>query len=195
LPSKSELRDLALRRRDATETAYRRAASTAIAERIAPLIAAAAPRSIAGYIAMRSEADPAPILAAAHGGGIAIGLPAILPGAHLAFRRYQPGAPLAAGGFGTLVPAADDVLVDPELVIVPVVGFDRTGTRLGYGKGHYDRTVAALRARGLHPPLVGIAYAAQEVDTIPAEPHDARLDLIVTENEILDFRKGGADRP
>jgi 5-formyltetrahydrofolate cyclo-ligase len=142
---------------------------------------------------MRSEADPAPILAAAHRGSIAIGLPAILPGAHLAFRRYVPGAPLASGGFGTLVPIADNELVDPELVIVPVVGFDRAGTRLGYGKGHYDRTIAALRARGLRPPLVGIAFSAQEVDTIPAEPHDARLDMIVTENEILDFRGRGAD--
>jgi 5-formyltetrahydrofolate cyclo-ligase len=194
LPSKSELRDLALRRRDATDATYRSAASTAIAERIAPLIAAAAPRSIAGYIAMRSEADPAPILAVAHDDGIAIGLPAILPGAHLAFRRYRPGARLASGGFGTLVPVADDELVDPELVIVPVVGFDRAGTRLGYGKGHYDRTIATLRARGLQPPLVGIAFSAQEVDTIPVEPHDARLDVIVTENEILDFRGRGADK-
>ena len=70
--------------------------------------------------------------------------------------------------------------------VVPVVGFDRAGTRLGYGKGHYDRTIAALRARGRRPPLIGIAFSVQEVDTIPHEPHDVRLDLIVTENGILD---------
>ncbi|MCB1499301.1 MAG: 5-formyltetrahydrofolate cyclo-ligase [Bauldia sp.] len=194
MSSKSELRDLALHRRDATGPAYRSAASAAIAERIAPLIAAAAPASIAGYVAMRSEVDPAPILAAAHRRGIAIGLPAILPGAELAFRRYEPGAPLASGGFGTVVPAATAGTLDPDLIIVPVVGFDRAGARLGYGKGHYDRTIAALHARRLRPPLVGIAFALQEVDTIPAEPHDARLDVVVTETEILDFRERGADR-
>jgi 5-formyltetrahydrofolate cyclo-ligase len=67
-----------------------------------------------------------------------------------------------------------------------LVGFDTAGTRLGYGKGHYDRTIAALRARGLRPPLIGIAFSVQEVDTIPHEPHDVRLDLIVTENGIID---------
>jgi 5-formyltetrahydrofolate cyclo-ligase len=186
LASKSELRDQALRRRDATDPAFRAQASASIAARAAPLIAALSPRRIAAYVAMRSEADPLAIVEAAHRLGAEIALPVIAPGASLVFRRFEPGHVLVPGGFGTMVPVEAAPLLDPDLIIVPVVGFDRAGTRLGYGKGHYDRTIAALRARGLRPPLVGIAFSVQEVDTIPHEPHDVRLDLILTENELLD---------
>jgi 5-formyltetrahydrofolate cyclo-ligase len=186
LASKSELRDQALRRRDATDPAFRAKASAAIAAHVAPLIAALAPQRIAAYVAMRSEADPMPIVEAAHRHGAEIALPVIAPGASLVFRRYEPGHTLIPGGFGTMVPVEAAPLLVPDLIIVPVVGFDTGGARLGYGKGHYDRTIAALRAHGLRPPLIGIAYSVQEVDTIPHEPHDVRLDLIVTENGILD---------
>lgn len=186
MASKSELRDEALRRRDATDPAFRARASAAIAARAAPLIATLSPRAIAAYVAMRSEADPLPIVEAAHWQGVEIGLPVIAPGATLVFRRYEPGHTLLPGGFGTMVPVEDAPVVEPDLVIVPVVSFDRAGTRLGYGKGHYDRAIAALRGRGRNPRLVGIAFSMQEVDSIPHEPHDIRLDLILTENELLD---------
>lgn len=186
MASKSELRDQALRRRDATDPAFRAEASAAIAARAAPLIAARSPQRMAAYVAMRSEADPLPIVEAAHRLGTEIALPVIAPGANLVFRRFEPGHTLVPGGFGTMVPVEAAPQVDPDLVIVPVVGFDRAGTRLGYGKGHYDRAIAALRARGLRPPLIGIAFSVQEVDAIPHEPHDVRLDLIVTEQGILD---------
>ncbi len=186
MASKSELRDQALRRRDATDPAFRAKASAAIAARAAPLIAALSPRRLAAYVAMRSEADPIPIVEAAYRLGALIVLPVIAPGASLVFRRYQPGHTLVPGGFGTMVPAEAAPRLDPDLIIVPVVGFDRAGARLGYGKGHYDRTIAALRARGRRPPLIGIAFSVQEVDTIPHEPHDIRLDLILTENELID---------
>lgn len=142
---------------------------------------------------MRSEADPAPLVAAAHAHGIAIGLPVVLPGGGLVFRRYEPGHDLVPGGFGTRVPVDAAPAVEPDVVIVPLVGFDRAGTRLGYGKGHYDRTIAALRDRGVVPALIGVAFSVQEVDTIPHEPHDVRLDVIVTETETLDLRARGAD--
>jgi 5-formyltetrahydrofolate cyclo-ligase len=186
LASKSELRDQALRRRDATDPAFRTRASAAIAAHVAPLIAALSPRRIAAYVAMRSEADPMPIVEAAHRLGAEIALPVIAPGASLVFRRYEPGHVLIPGGFGTMIPVETAPVLVPDLIIVPVVGFDTAGARLGYGKGHYDRTIAALRAQGLRPPLIGIAYSVQEVDTIPHEPHDVRLDLIVTENGIID---------
>ena len=147
---------------------------------------------LAAYVAMRSEVDPAAPIADSHARGVAIALPAVLPGGGLAFRRYAPGDPLVPGGFGTRVPVEAAPVLDPDMVLVPLVGFDRAGTRIGYGKGHYDRTIAALRARGRAPTLVGVAFSAQEVDTIPHEPHDVRLDLIVTEREILDFRMQGA---
>lgn len=186
MASKSELRDQALRRRDATDPAFRSRASAAIAAHVAPLLAALMPRDMAAYVAMRSEADPRPIIELAHGLGATVGLPVIAPGASLVFRHHEGDHALLPGGFGTMVPAEDAPRLDPDLIIVPVVGFDRAGTRLGYGKGHYDRTIAALRARGRRPPLIGIAFAVQEVDTIPHEPHDVRLDLIVTENGVLD---------
>jgi 5-formyltetrahydrofolate cyclo-ligase len=144
-------------------------------------------------MAMRSEADPGPILETLHRRGVTVGLPVVMPGQTIVFRGFAPGHPLIPGGFGTMVPVAAAPVVHPDLVIVPVVGFDRTGTRLGYGKGHYDRAIAAMHARGFRPPLVGIAFALQEVDTIPHEPHDMRLDVIVTENETLDFRKRETD--
>ena len=181
LASKSELRDRALRQRDATDRDFRAAASAAIAARVMPMVAARAPRVLAAYVAMRSEVDPAAIAAFAQARGAIVGLPVVLPGGGLAFRRHEPGQPLVPGGFGTMVPDETAPLVDPDMMIVPLVGFDRAGTRLGYGKGHYDRTIAALRGRGLAPALVGIAFSVQEVESIPHEPHDVRLDHVVTD--------------
>lgn len=192
MASKSELRARALERRDATGPDFRSRASAVIAARVVALLAGFAPRSLAAYVAMRSEVDPAAIVAAARDRGIAVGLPVVLPEGGLAFLRHEADDPLHPGGFGTSVPAAHAVPVEPEVIIVPLVGFDRSGTRIGYGKAHYDRTIARLRARGLAPVLIGVAFSAQEVDTIPHEPHDVRLDLIVTETEILDFRTQGA---
>ncbi len=163
-----------------------------IAERAWPLVSARRPRVLAAYVAMRSEVDPAPLVAAAHANGMAIGLPVVLPGGGLVFRRHEPGHLLVPGGFGTMVPPEAAAPVEPDVVIVPLVGFDRAGTRLGYGKGHYDHTIAALRARGLSPTLIGVAFSRQEVDTIPHEPHDVRLDVIVTETEILNVSARGA---
>ena len=82
---------------------------------------------------------------------------------------------------------ADAPAVDPDILIVPLLAFDRRGHRLGYGAGYYDMTLTALREK---KPIVavGIAYAAQEVDTVPITPRDARLDLVLTENETIDFR-------
>lgn len=191
MASKSELRDQALSRRDGTDPAFRAHASATIAARVLPLVTALAPRTIAAYVAMRSEADPLAIVEAAHWQGVEIGLPVIAPGTSLAFRRFEPGHRLVPGGFGTMIPVEDAPVVEPDLVIVPVVGFDREGTRLGYGKGHYDRAIAALRRSGRNPTLVGIAFSVQEVVKIPHEPHDVGLDVIATENETLDFRMPG----
>jgi 5-formyltetrahydrofolate cyclo-ligase len=83
-----------------------------------------------------------------------------------------PGAPIA----------------EPDLILVPLVAFDRRGHRLGYGRGYYDRAIAAARANGRRVPLVGLAFAVQEVELIPAEPHDVRLDWVVTERDTFEFR-------
>ena len=136
-------------------------------------------RPLSGYWPMGTEIDPRPAMeAAARHGPVA--LPVVEgPGRPLAFRGWTPGAALVPAGFGTSVPEAGEAVV-PEVLIVPLLAFTARGERLGYGGGFYDRTLAALRARG--PALaVGFAFAAQQVDALPLEPTDERLDLIVTE--------------
>lgn len=140
-------------------------------------------RPLSGYLAMRSEIDPLPAMIAAAGHG-PVGVP-VTPkrGKPLSFREWSPKSTMVDGGFGTRIPAEGDWIV-PEVLIVPLVAFDRRGGRLGYGGGFYDRTLAALRAAG---PVTAIGYAwgAQEDDELPLEETDAHLDLIVTESEVI----------
>ncbi|MCK0096360.1 5-formyltetrahydrofolate cyclo-ligase [Yoonia sp. F2084L] len=138
---------------------------------------------LAGYMAMRTEIDPTPAMeeAAAHG---PVGVPVIIgAGQPLKFRIWEPECPLIKGEFGAMIPEAGDWMT-PQIVIVPLVAFDRNGGRLGYGGGFYDRTLEQLRAA--QPTMaIGFAYAAQEDANLPLEPTDQPLDLIVTEQGII----------
>jgi len=187
--ARSALRAEARARRDAMTVAMRAAASVAIANRAIAIAGAILPNVVAAYRAIRSEVDPEAIIAWAARHRIASALPATDSGATLVFRRYRPGDPLVPAGFGTLAPEAKAEEVDPDLVIVPLVAFDRAGTRLGYGRGFYDRGIHRLRARGGKPLTVGLAFAVQEVAAIPAEGHDVRMDWIVTEAATFDFHR------
>lgn len=153
------------------------------AELLADLLAAHHGRVLAGYMAMRTEMDPTAAMAAHQG---AVGVPVILgAGQALRFREWSPGCAMVEGEFGARIPA-EGAWVEPEVVIVPLVGFDARGYRLGYGGGFYDRTLAGLRAR--HPVLaVGFAFAAQELPEVPIDEFDQRLDVIVTETGIRQF--------
>ena len=121
--------------------------------------------------------------ASAHG---PVGLPVIeAAGAPLRFALYEPGMPMVEGAFKALIPAELTWMV-PEIVIVPLVAWDVQGGRLGYGGGYYDRTLEGLRARG--PVLaIGFAFNAQQADALPLEPTDQPLDMIVTEDRIVQF--------
>ena len=145
------------------------------------VLAGHAGKVLAGYMPMRTEIDPLPAMAA-HGG--VVGVP-VIPGEAqpLVFHRWHPGARMVAGAFGALVPEASEEVV-PEVLIVPLLAFDRAGYRLGYGGGFYDRTLEGLRARG-PVTAIGFAFAAQEVDRVPTEPTDQKLDLIVTERGVI----------
>jgi 5-formyltetrahydrofolate cyclo-ligase len=187
--AKAALREVAFGRRDLLDAAARAAASARIADRAMAIIADQRPGVVAAYLPIRSECDPRDIIARVHAASVEIVLPRVADSQTLEFRRYRPGDPLVAGALGTQSPLPDQAILDPDLVILPLVGFDRTGMRLGHGRGYYDRAIAALAARGVRPTLVGIGFAAQEVEAIPAEPHDARLDWIVTENEARDLRR------
>ncbi|MFV0300742.1 MAG: 5-formyltetrahydrofolate cyclo-ligase [Paracoccus sp. (in: a-proteobacteria)] len=138
---------------------------------------------LSGYWPMRGEADPRAAMAAHRG-------PLCLPvvtgrDVPLVFREWD-GGPLAAGPFGTSHPPEAALTLTPHVLIVPLAGFDRAGNRIGYGGGYYDRTLALLRGMGPVAAL-GLAFAAQELPAIPAEPFDQSLDLIVTDREIIRF--------
>jgi 5-formyltetrahydrofolate cyclo-ligase len=137
-------------------------------------------RTIAGYLPFRSEIDPLPAMMALHGLDYRVCVPEILcPGRPLAFRAWTPGCRTYQGPYGVPVPEGGEVL-DPDLLLVPLLAFDARCYRLGYGGGFYDRTLAVRRAAG---PLtaIGFAYAAQQVDNVPHGPDDQHLDAVVTE--------------
>ena len=140
-------------------------------------------RPLSGYLPMRSEIDPLPAMAEAARHG-PVGVP-VTPrrGQPLSFRQWTPESVMVDGGFGTRIPEAGNWIV-PEVLIVPLVAFDRKGGRLGYGGGFYDRTLAMLRAAG-PVTAIGFAWAAQEDDGLPLEETDAPLDLIVTESGVI----------
>ena len=139
---------------------------------------------LSGYMPIRTEIDPLPAMAEAAAHGI-VGVPVIAgEGQPLQFSRWTPDGPLRDGPFGAQVPAEDDFF-DPEILIVPLLAFTRAGARLGYGGGFYDRTLERLRARRA-TLAIGFAYAAQEVEALPMEPTDQRLDMIVTERGVIE---------
>jgi 5-formyltetrahydrofolate cyclo-ligase len=136
---------------------------------------------LSGYMPMRTEIDPLPAMAAHRGQA---GVPVIIgKGQPLMFRSWTPDAAMVAGEFGALVPA-DGGWVTPQVLIVPLLAFDRRGYRLGYGGGFYDRTLKSLRATG-PVTAIGFGFAAQEVAEVPTGDTDQLLDLIVTEHGVL----------
>ncbi|MEM7597424.1 MAG: 5-formyltetrahydrofolate cyclo-ligase [Pseudomonadota bacterium] len=160
-------------------------ASAGSAAHLSELLAGHRGVPLAGYMPIRTEIDPLPAMAeaAAHG---PVGVPVIQgEGRPLEFSRWEPEGALRDGAFGARVPVVDDFF-DPEILIVPLVAFDRQGGRLGYGGGFYDRTLERLRARRA-TLAIGFAYSAQEADTLPLEPTDQPLDMIITEREVIQF--------
>jgi 5-formyltetrahydrofolate cyclo-ligase len=101
-------------------------------------------------------------------------------------RAWMFGAPLTSGVWGIRQPPPAAPEVFPDILIVPLLAFDRRGHRIGYGAGYYDMTLAKLRAMKA-VTAIGIAFAAQEVDTVPTTPRDAALDFVLTEREIIDL--------
>ncbi len=142
---------------------------------------------VAGTLPFRSEIDPRPLMFRLREVGARLALPVTAPrgvDAPLTFRAWTPGDRLVKSPFGVLEPLDDAECLVPDLVLVPLLAFDRTGARLGFGQGHYDRTLTWLRAeRSL--VAIGLAFADQEVDRVPTGPHDARLDVIITERELI----------
>ena len=142
---------------------------------------------VSGFVPIRTEIDPMPLLAWLRATGRKSVLPIVgARDAPLVFRVWTPGDEMDVGSYGIEEPKASADRMDPVVLLVPMLAFDRLGFRLGYGGGYYDRTLAALRARG-KITAVGIAYSAQEVDAVPVGEYDQPLDWIVTEREAIEI--------
>ena len=190
---KAGLRSELLRQRSAIDAASRTRAARGLADLGPGLVrefAAPHPPVVSAYHPMRGEADPLPLLAALSAADVATALPVMVARAHpLRFLSWRPGEPLRPARFGVLEPPPDAVEREPDLLFIPLAAFDARGFRLGYGGGFYDATLAGLRRRK-RILAVGVAFALQEVDRVPSEPHDERLDAVVTEYGLRMFGTG-----
>ena len=186
-PSKADLRAVALDARDALSAELRAAAAQAIARHGLP-VEITPGTVLAGYSPIRSEIDPLPLMQALAAQGARLALPAIASrGQSLRFRVWSANDRLVRGPLGILEPSPAAAEIIPDIVLVPLAAFDRSGHRIGYGAGHYDRTLAQLR-KSRHSTAIGLAFAAQQVEAVPALQHDVPLDYVLTETQILDFR-------
>jgi 5-formyltetrahydrofolate cyclo-ligase len=184
---KAELRRDAIARRDALPAETRAAAAEKLASRPFPL--AIAPGAVvSGFMPLNSEINPLPLMRRLSANGARLALPVIAGrGKPLTMRSWKLGDELGRGQWNIREPKPEATEVEPDILLVPLLAFDRTGHRIGYGAGYYDMTIAGLRAR---KPIIaiGLSFAAQEVPAVPAIPRDARLDLVLTELEAIDLR-------
>ncbi len=186
-PKNKDIRAEALAKRDAMPAGERAAAAEDIAAREFPL-----PFTpgviVSGFMPLKSELNPIPLMRKLADAGAQLALPVIKGrGFPLIMRAYNFGDELARAQWGIREPKPEAGEVAPDIVIVPLAAFDRAGNRIGYGAGYYDMTLAALRAKK-KVTAVGIAFAAQEIDQVPVTPRDERLDLVLTERGVIDFR-------
>ena len=184
-PAKAELRARALAAREALSSDVRTAAAEAIAGRGLPF--ELTPRSVvvSGYSPIRSELDPMPLMQALAAQGARLALPCVTArGQALIFRAFAPGDRLMLGPLGIPEPSPIAPEVVPDIMLVPLAAFDGRGHRIGYGAGHYDVTFAHLR-KTRHVVGVGIAFAVQEIEEVPALSHDVALDYVLTETRVV----------
>ena len=184
---KRALRRDALARRRAIEPAARDAFSRRLAKEGLRLARLWRPRVVSAFHPLGDEPDTAPLFTALAEAGFATALPTVAGrGSPLVFRLWRPGEPTRAGAMSIREPLEEALIVDPDLLFVPLACFDRRGNRIGYGAGYYDRTLARLRAiKPVH--AAGVSYGVCEVAAVPYETHDETLDAVVTEQETILF--------
>jgi len=180
-PAKAELRATTMAKRAKDHGKGHDAAAVArLLEWIGPVKGAI----IAGYMPIRTEISPLNAMAALSQGNT-LCVPVVQgAGLPLEFHRWSPEAEMIPGAFGASVPKSAEV-VTPDIVIVPLVAFDLSRGRLGYGGGFYDRTLEKLRATNAELRVVGFAYDAQQVPSVPIEPTDQPLDALITPTRCL----------
>ncbi len=177
---KKAMRAAAIARRSTIPPAERIAGAARIAAQGLLFATVPPPAVVSAFLAIGEEIDPAPLLAVLQGEGYRPALPVMVAKAQpLMFRAWSPGDPLRTVQWGIREPEEGAPAVQPDLLLVPLLAFDRSGHRLGYGGGYFDRTLAQLRAA---KPIVaiGLAFSAQEVDDVPHLDYDQRLDWVLT---------------
>ena len=194
-------RSRVLARRHALARSVRRDAAVAVAANAATVPALSTAARVAAYVARRGELDPSPIVRAAWSRHAAVALPVVRdreqPSA-LEFASYTPDTVLEPGDHGIPVPPANAprwVLDDLVVVLVPLVAFDASLTRVGSGAGYYDRTFATRRVSVTPPLLIGLAYHWQQVSEVERSAWDVPLDLVITDRGIVYPPPGNADQP
>jgi 5-formyltetrahydrofolate cyclo-ligase len=182
---KSGLRQAAHSARAALSADYRKDAAGAVASHFLSSRSFSSTQTVAGYWAIRDELDCRPILNSLLASARKVILP-VVTGQHqpLDLRVWVAGVALEKAGFGTFGPPTDAPRAIPDVLLMPLLAFDKTGTRLGYGGGYYDRTLASLPKK---PQLIGLAFAVQEFDEIPRLDHDVPLDAVITETGLRMF--------
>jgi len=190
--SKVTIRKHALEKRDLINAAEAHEAASAVmaaALELTRRLSGGARPAVSLYWPIRSEVNTRPLIEALHAQGFPILLPAMTAVRQpLHFRAFAPGDDLEKGPFGLSEPSPQRPEGRPAMVFAPLAAFDRRGVRLGYGGGIYDATLQALRATG-PVTAVGLAYALQECEAVPSEPHDQRLNFVLTERETIDCAK------
>jgi 5-formyltetrahydrofolate cyclo-ligase len=187
--SKAELRSAALAAREKLSEKQRSNGANALAKRGLP-IEIAQGLIISGYSPIRNEIDPAPLMEKLAKQGARLALPTVTArGKSLIFRAYAPGDRLTLGMLGIPEPSPAAAEVVPDIMLVPLAAFDASGHRVGYGAGYYDYTFVHLRKQKAVTGI-GLAFAAQEIEAIPALSHDVPLDYVLTEKRVFDFRSG-----
>lgn len=171
-------RELLLRTRVDAGTETRKTWSAVIEPQLQQIIAERRPPSVGFYWPFKGEFDPRPLARELVAAGTVMALPTVVqPKTPLEFRRWKPGIEMEIGVYNIPFPKQRDVL-KPELLLVPLVGFDADGFRLGYGGGYYDRTIASYETR---PFALGIGFELSRLETIFPQDHDLAMDVIVTE--------------
>jgi 5-formyltetrahydrofolate cyclo-ligase len=140
--------------------------------------------SAVGYFPVHDELDPIPLLEALHAQGLRTALPVVQPGPDLVFREWSQGTPLKRGKFGLQQPGAEQPELMPDIVLIPLLAFDRKGGRLGYGAGYYDAALRRMRQRG-PATAIGVAFDEQEFPEVPQEPQDEPLDMVLTPTRVI----------
>src|SRR5512139_3739949 len=191
---KTDLRRHSLARRDLVSPHEAHEAASAVARRGLQLVEELAAQAglaspvVSVYWPIRSELNTRPLIEALAARGVRVTLPVMHKVRHpLIFRDFAPGDDLVKGPYGLSEPAEEKTARDPDILFSPLAAFDRRGFRLGYGGGIYDATLSELRAKK-KVTAIGVGYSCQETDHVPTEPHDQRLDFLMTERETISFR-------